>query len=144
MEIVWGVIVIVLALPCWGGQVISWFSPALGTRLKLVEAEESVEPTYYADIRGEALWDTLTLWTMPAAGALLIADSPAWPYFGIGAGAVFIYFAGRGIATRRAMQLQGFRIGKPENVTTAYAALTIWGATGAVTLAAAAVALSNT
>lgn len=144
MGIVWGVIVVVLTLPCWGGQAISWFSPALGTRLKLMEAEESVEPTYYADIRGEALWDTLTLWTMPLAGALLIADSPAWPYFGMGAGAAFIYFAGRGIATRRAMQLRGFRIGNSENVTTAYAALAIWGVTGAVTLAAAVVALSNT
>lgn len=143
MEIVWGVIVIVLTLPCWGGQVISWFAPDLGARLKLMESKDSVEPVYYADVRGEALWDTLTLWAMPLAGALLIIDNTAWPYFGMTAGAVYVYFAGRGIVTRRAMQQRGYRIGDPENVITAYAALAVWGLVGAVTLIAATTVLST-
>lgn len=143
MEILWGVIVIVLTLPCWGGQTISWFAPNLAARLKLMESENSVEPVYYADIRGEALWDTLTLWAMPLAGVLLVFDSAAWPYFGLAAGAVYVYFAGRGILTRRAMQQRGYRIGDPENISIAYAALAVWGLAGAITVVVAASVLSN-
>ena len=38
------------------------------------EIEETVEPVYYTDIRGEALWDTLTLWTMLVAGILKLGS----------------------------------------------------------------------
>ena len=120
MGILWGVVVVALSLLCWGGQVISWFAPETAVRLTLMEAEESVEPTYFADVRGEALWDALTLWAMVVAGVLLIADNPAWAYFGLVGGGMYVYFAGRGIATRRAMQQRGYRIGAAQNVRIGY------------------------
>ncbi len=76
MDVVWGIVVLVSSLLGWGGQTVSWFAPATAVRLALTEAEEDVESVYWADIRGEALWDLLTLWTMVVAGLLLILDEP--------------------------------------------------------------------
>lgn len=143
MGILWGVVVVALSLLCWGGQAIAWFAPATAVKLTLMEAEDSVEPTNFADGRGEALWDMLTLWTMLVAGVLLIVDNPAWAYFGLVGGGMYVYFAGRGIFTRRTMQNRGFRVGAAENVKVAYLFLSVWGVMGLITIAAAATALSS-
>jgi hypothetical protein len=142
VAIVWGVVLVVLSAVCWGGQAVSWFSPATAMRLSLTEAEAEVEPAFAADGRGEAVWDTLTLWVTIVAGVLLIGGNAAWPYFGLAGGAVYVYFAGRGLLTRKAMQQRGLRIGTAQNVATAYVALTTWGVTGLVTMISAAVSLS--
>jgi hypothetical protein len=141
MGIVWGIVVIVLSLLGWGGQAVSWFAPSRAVRWSLTEDPAAVEPVYHADIRGEALWDTLALWTMPAAGVLLVADVAAWAYFGLVGGGMYAYFAGRGILTRREMQRRGFRIGTPENVRIGYAFLAVWGLMAVITIVAAVIAL---
>jgi len=143
MGILWGLVVVALSLLCWGGQVISWFAPATAVRLTLMEAEDSVEPTYFADVRGEALWDTLTLWTLVVAGVLLTLDVSAWAYFGLVGGGMYVYFAGRGIVTRRAMQQRGYRVGAAQNVKLGYLFLAVWGVMGCITIAAAVVALPS-
>jgi hypothetical protein len=143
MGVAWGVVIVMVSLLAWGGQSVSWFAPKAAAKLSLAEAEEEVETTYWADIRGEALWDFLTLWTLVVAGVLLIIDAPAWPYFGLVGGAVYVYFAGRGILTRLEMQRRGFRIGTPQNVKAAYVFLPIWGIAGAITIIAAAFALAS-
>lgn len=143
MSVTWGIVVIVLSVLAWGGQTISWFAPPSAERLSLTEAEADVEPAFYADIRGEALWDTLTLWVLVAAGALLIAGNSAWSYFGLSGGGIYVYFAGRGLLTRRAMQQRGLRIGSAQNLKSAYLFLTLWGVMGLVTLVAAAVELAS-
>jgi hypothetical protein len=141
MGIFWGTVVIILSLLAWGGQAISWVVPETAVRWNLMEAEDSVEPVYWADIRGEALWDLLSLWIMVVAGALLIADQPPWAYFGLVGGGVYVYFAGRGIVTRVAMQRRGHRIGATQNVTLGYVLLAMWGVMGLVTIVAAVVSL---
>lgn len=143
MGILWGLVVVALSLLCWGGQVVSWFAPATAVRLTLMEAEDSVEPTYFADVRGEALWDTLTLWTLVVAGVLLTLDVSAWAYFGLVGGGMYVYFAGRGIVTRRAMQQRGYRVGAAQNVKLGYRFLAVWGVMGCITIAAAVVALPS-
>ena len=143
MGILWGLVVVALSLLCWGGQVISWFAPATAVRLTLMEAEDTVEPTYFADVRGEALWDTLTLWTMVVAGVLLTLDVSAWAYFGLVGGGMYVYFAGRGIVTRRAMQQRGYRVGVAQNVKLGYLFLAVWGVMGCITIVAAVVALPS-
>ena len=143
MSVTWGIVVIVLSVLAWGGQTISWFAPSSAERLSLTEAEADVEPAFYADIRGEALWDTLTLWVLVVAGALLIAGNSAWSYFGLSGGGIYVYFAGRGLLTRRAMQQRGLRIGSAQNLKSAYLFLTLWGVMGLVTLVAAAVELAS-
>jgi hypothetical protein len=143
MGVVWGLIIVALALLCWGGQAVALFAPATAERLTLTEAEAAVDPAFYADVRGEALWDTLTLWTLLVAGLLLIFDAAAWPYFGLIGGATYVYFAGRGVAARRALQRRGVRIGSEASIQAAYVALPIWGAAGLVTLIAAVMALAD-
>jgi hypothetical protein len=137
MNVLWGVVVLALSLLGWGGQVLAWFAPVKAAQLTVTEAEADVEPTYWADIRGEALWDMLTLWTMVAAGALLVADHSAWAYFGLVGGGMYAYFAGRGISTRLAMQRRGLRIGSPESVRIGFIFLAIWGVMALITIVAA-------
>ena len=141
MNIAWGIIVTVLSGLCWAGQAISWVAPARAEQLSLMEAEEAVEPTFFADVRGEAAWDTLTLWTMVVAGVLLVVDQPAWAYFGLVGGGMYVYFAGRGIFTRLAMQRRHLRIGTAQNVRIGLTFLALWGVMGAITIVAAVIEL---
>ncbi len=137
-QILGGIVVLVLSLLCWGGQTIAWLAPGTGVRLNLMEAESDVEPAYWADIRGEATWDSLTLWPMVVTGVLLIVDSPAWAQFGLVGGGAYVYFAGRGIFTRISILRRGYRVGTPANVRTGLAFLAVWGVMGLVVIAAAA------
>ncbi len=114
------------------------FAPANGVKLGLCEAEADVEPAFGADIRGEALSDFLTLWTLVVAAVLLIIDHRAWPYFGLAGGATYVYFAIRGISARVAMRQRGMRIGSTASVKAAFVFLTIWGVMGLATIIAAA------
>lgn len=143
MEIVLGVVLIVLGLLAWGGQGLSWFAPRTAEKLSLTEGEETVEPLYWADGQGEALWDFLTLWTLVVAGVLLLLDHEAWPHFGLVAGGIYVYFAGRGILTRLQMQRSGFRIGDPSNVRLGLIMLAVWGIVGVITIITAATTLSG-
>ena len=141
MDLAWGLIVLVLGSLAWLGQMTAWLAPRTAVRLSLMEAEADVEPTYWADIRGEAIWDTLILWTLPLAGLLLVLDEPGWAIFGLVGGGAFLYFAGRGIVTRRTMQAEGLRVGAPQNVRMGYVFLLVWGVVALVTSVVAATAL---
>lgn len=142
MGIIWGVVVTALGLLCWGGQTLSLFLPGTAERLGLTESEEDVEAAVYADGRGEAAWDFVTLWVFVVAGVMLIVDAPAWPYFGLIGGAMYVYFAGRGVLARREMQRRGLRSGSAAGIKSAYIMLPVWGVAGLVTLVAAVAELS--
>jgi hypothetical protein len=141
MNVLWGVVVVVLSLLCWGGQTVSALAPATAVRLRLTEAEQEVEPAFWADARGEAAWDVWTLWTMVVAGVLLILDVAAWAYFGLAGGGMYLYFSGRGIFARMAMQRRGLRIGAEADVRLGYAFLAIWAVMALITIVAAVAAL---
>lgn len=138
---VWGLVVVALSLLCWGGQVLSWFAPTVAARAGLADAEADVDPVFWADGRGEALWDTVALWPMLVAGVLLVVDHDAWPYFGLVGSGMYLYFAGRGIVTRFTLQKRGHRIGDRRSVTVGLTALAVWGAMAAVTAVAAVISL---
>ncbi len=143
MNLIWGAILIIFTLiVCWLGQVTSALLPTLATKLGLTEPEADVDSTFYADVRGEAFWDMAILWTLPVAGILLILNSPWWPYFGLVGGGMYLYFAGRGIAVRLAMQRRNIRIGKSETVKMIYVFLTLWGLIALITIIMAVTALS--
>ena len=137
MAILWGTVLILLGGLAWGGQVVTWASPVTAARLNLAEAEDTVEPVFWADVRGEARWDALTLWSLIVAGFLLAIGNGAWPYFGLAGGGIYVYFGGRGILTRREMQRRGFRIGEPSNVRLGLTMLGVWAIAGLVTIGAA-------
>ena len=142
MNLIWGAILIIFTLIlCWLGQVISALWPTVATKVGLTEPETDVDPTFYADVRGEAFWDMAILWTLPVAGILLILNSPWWAYFGLVGGGMYLYFAGRGLIVRLVMQRRGIRIGRPETLKLFYAVLTLWGLIALVTIVMAVAAL---
>jgi hypothetical protein len=143
VNVLWGVVVTLLSLLAWGGQALSWFAPATAVKLSLMEAEDDVEPTFWADMRGEAIWDTLTLWTMMVAGVLLIADQQAWPYFALVGGGMYLYFGGRGIVARAAMLRRNLRIGDRRNVLLGFVFSAIWATMAIVTIVAAVMSLET-
>ena len=134
MNIIWGVILTIVSSLGWIGQLISAINPRLAERMGLTEAETDVDPTFYADVRGEAIWDTLVLWILPVAGILLIVNNPAWVYFGLVGGGMYLYFAGRGNVVRRKMQNQGIRIGSADALKAIYTFLSIWGIAAIATI----------
>ncbi len=143
MNVIWGVILIIFTLILgWLAQVINALSPTLAARLGLNEPESDVDPTFFVDTRAEAIWDTMIVWTLPVAGILLILNNSLWPYFGLVGGGIYLYFAGRGIVVRLAMQRRGISIGKPETLKLYYVFLILWGTIAIVTIVMAAAALS--
>lgn len=126
MNIVWGIIIIVLVLIAWVGQIISAISPETAAKLGVCEPEESVDRTFFVDQRAEAMWDSLTCWILLVAGILLVFNINIWAYFGIIGGSIFFNFSGRGIFTRMAMQRKGIRIGDPKNLKVNYLFLSLW------------------
>lgn len=142
MDLFWGVVLIVFTLLVgWLGQTITAFSPKLAVKLGLTEPESDVDPTFYADVRGEAVWDAIIIWTLPVAGILLILNNALWAYFGLIGGGTYLYLAGRGIAVRLIMQRRGIRIGKPGSLKVFYVFLAIWGLIAVVTIVMAVAAL---
>ena len=134
MDTIWGILLIAFGLIAWGGQVLSAFTPRLAEQLGLTEPEAEVNTAFYADVLGEARWDSLTLWTLPFAGILIILNSPIWVYFGLVGGSMYLYFAGRAIFTRLVLKRKGVRIGKPELVKIYFIFVTLWGLIGLATI----------
>lgn len=141
MNIIWGIILFIISSIGYFGQAITAFSPRTATKLGLTEPESDVDPAFYADVRGEAFWDTAILWTLPVAGVLLVLNRPVWVYFGLVGGGMYLYFAGRGIVVRRVMQRRGIRIGIPETLKVIYIFLALWGLAAVITMVMAISAL---
>ena len=142
MNIIWGAILTIISSIGWLGQLISATNPILAARLGLIEPEADVDPTFYADVRGEAYWDSAILWILPAAGVLLLLGNPVWVYFGLVGGGMYLYFAGRGIVVRRLMQQRSIRIGMPDSLKVIYIFLALWGLAAAITIIMAVAAIS--
>ena len=142
MELVWGVVIFALGLLAWGGQAVTWIAPERAAALSLAESEASVDAVYWADIRGEAPWDTFTLWALPLAGVLLIAGHEAWTWLGLLGGGIYLYFGGRGLFTRLEIRRRGHRIGEPANVRLNLAMCAVWATAGSITAVAGAAALA--
>ena len=143
MTIIWGVILIIISGISYVGQVISTFWPDTAARWGLTESEADVDPAFYADMRGEAYWDTAVLWTLPAAGLLLVLNHPAWMIFGLVGGGIYLYFAGRGIIVRLILQRHSVRIGSPETLKVAYLFLALWGLSAVFTIVLAIASFSQ-
>lgn len=145
MNLIWGSILIFFTLIlCWLAQVLNALSPTLAARLGLNEPEADVDPTFFVDSRGEAIWDAVSIWPLPVAGVLLIVNSPFWAYFGLVGGGMFLYFAGRAAVVRLVMQRHGIRIGKPQTVKMYYVFVTVWALLAIGTIALAVTALAPT
>ena len=132
IDIIWGIILVSVTLKCWIGQIIIALSPRIAVKIRIAEAKSDVDPTFFTDMRGQAIWDSISLWTLPVAGLLLIIDNVLWAYFGLIGGGMYLYFVGRGITSRLTMQRQKINIGR-SNLKVKLV-LTLWGIIAAVTI----------
>ncbi len=143
MNLIWGIILVVFTLPCWLGQAIAFLAPRTAAKWGMSEHESEVDPVFWADVRGESIWDTMILWTLPAAGILLLLNQSPWAYFGLVGGGMYLYFAGRGILTRLALLRRNIRIGAPGKQKVFFVFLSLWGLIALITIALAAGDLSQ-
>ncbi len=142
MSLLWGAVIQIVTL-FWLGQVVAAISPRRAERWGLIEPASEADNAFLADARGEAIWDALVLWTLPAAGVLLLLQHPGWPYFGLVGGGMWLYAAGRAIIVRLLMQRRGVRAGTSRYTKVAMASAAVWGliALAAIVVAAAALSL---
>jgi hypothetical protein len=81
MNFIWGIILTSTSLKVWIGQIIITFFPKLAMKINIIESETEVDKTYFLEMQGSALWDSITLWILPMSGILLILANPLWIYF---------------------------------------------------------------
>ncbi len=94
MKIAIGIAVIVTGLICWIGQSLSFFAPAVATKLGVCEAEGEMDPVLYLiETKVHGLIDTVLTWTLPLSALLMILDVSGWPIFAL-LGGVYLYFSG--------------------------------------------------
>ena len=65
MNLAWGITLVILCGFAWIGQIISAIWPARAAALGIRESVDDVDPAFYADAGGEALWDIAILWILP-------------------------------------------------------------------------------
>ena len=90
MILIWWIVVLVFSLIGWLGQTITLFWPVVAAKMTVTEPEADVDPAYFADVRGEAFWDTASMWTLPVAAILFILNNAAWAYFGLIGGGIYL------------------------------------------------------
>jgi hypothetical protein len=134
MNLIWGIILVSVTLKCWIGQIIIAFTPKIAEKIKIIEPEFNMDPTFFLDMRGTAIWDAISLWTLPLAGILLILNNNLWTYFGLIGGGMYLYLVGRGIASCLTMQRHGIKIGRLKKLKVKFLILALWGFIAIVTI----------
>ena len=137
MESVWGVILMLVGGVAWFGQLICAFSPTLGVKWGLTEGQKDTDRALFIEGQGEAIWDALTIWTLPLCGILLLLEHPYWPYVGLIGGGGYLYFSGRAIATRIVLKKNKISIGNAKSIKLAYVFGVLWALTALITIAMA-------
>jgi len=134
MNLIWGIILVSATLKIWIGQIIISFFPKVAEKINIIEPKSGVDKTYYLDMRGSAIWDSISLWTLPLAGILLILNNNLWTYFGLIGGSMYLYFVGRAIASNLKLHRNEINIGRSNKLKVKYMILSIWGIIALVTI----------
>jgi hypothetical protein len=134
MHPVWAIILIAIPGFAFFGQLISCVFPRIAERAGLTAGETEVDPAYYADLRGEAFWDALILWTLPVAGLVGLLKNDLWTPLCLIGGGMYIYFSGRGIFARISYLKRSIRIGGRSETYVAIIFLFVWGLTGVLAI----------
>jgi len=132
INVLWGIILVSVSLKCWIGQTIIALSPQLASTIRIMDKESELDTTFFADMRGQAIWDAFTLWLLPVAGSLLIVNHAVWPYFGLIGGSIYLYFVGRNMVTRVLLHRHGISIGRSPRKVMIY--LFLWGIIACITI----------
>ena len=110
------IVVGILCLAAWllyVGQIISVANFGLAQRLGLQETSDHADPLFSHLELWVARWDLWWLWTLPAAGILMLIDHAWWPYAAMIGGGAFVDTGGREAAKVFGLRQQGVRTGSP-------------------------------
>lgn len=143
MYFIWGIILTSATLKVWVSQILIAFFPKFAQKINIIRHESDVDQTYFIDMQASAVWDSITLWTLPVSGVLLILDNPLWTYFGLIGGSMLIYFARRNIAINLKLYCNGINIGKSKKLKVNLLILTVWELIGLITLLMAFLTLNS-
>jgi hypothetical protein len=116
MRIVLGIICVLFGGIGWAGQLISGINYPLAQRLGLQEKSEGTDPLFRRAETNAARWDSFVLWTLLAAGILILTNNHWWPYVSLVAGGIYLDGAGREVAKCISLSKEGIRIGTPKDL----------------------------
>ena len=126
-------IVGILCLVGWvlyAGQLISVANFSLAQRLGLQESPGHADPLFGRLELWAARWDVVWLWTLPAAGVLMLTNHWLWPYAALIGGGAFVDTGGREAAKILGLKQQGLRVGSRQEFLIAVAVYIYLVATG--------------
>ena len=106
-----GIVWVVFGLMVVIAQLVSTMDFGLAQRLGLQEKDANTEPLYRGLELTTARWDLVVLWTLPVAGALMLADHEWWPRLALVAGGVCVDTAGREVAKVLGLRNHGVKTG---------------------------------
>ena len=133
MRVTFGILCLV-ALLLYVGQVISVANFGLAQRLELQESPEHTDPIFNYLELWTARWDLWVLWTLPAAGILMLFDHWLWPYAAIIGGGAFVDAGGHEAVKIFGLKEQGVQIGSQREFLIATAAYIYLIATGCLSI----------
>jgi hypothetical protein len=117
------------------GQVVSVINLPLAQRLGLQEDSETIDSVYARDTAGTAMWDLVSMWTLPAAGLLMLMNNSWWPHLALIGGAIYIDTGGRQAIKLIGYRREGVRVGDDQAVRLAFAVYGTFLLLGAVAIA---------
>ncbi len=116
MRVALAIICILYGAFGWLGQLISGIDYPMAQRLGLQESDEGTDLLFRHAEANAARWDSLVLWTLVAAGVLMLIDHPWWPSLSLVAGGIYLDGAGRESAKYMSLHKSGVRIGTSKQV----------------------------
>ena len=122
-----GIIVIVVGLLVWIGQLLSFLAPDIATKIGLNSPEEEMDQSLYIiETKANGLSDILLTWMLPLSGLLMIFDHKTWPFLALIGSGIYIYFALLTIFSRLFLKKRGRKVGSPSDEKIAYVFSVIW------------------
>ena len=119
MRTVLGVVCILFGGIGWVGQMISGLNYPLAQRLGLQEKSEGTDLLFRLAETNAARWDSFVLWTLLAAGVLMLTNNDWWPHLSLVAGGIYLDGAGREAAKCLSLSKGGVRIGTAKDMKVA-------------------------
>jgi len=132
MKIFLGLVCVIFGGVGWIGQLISGINFQLAQRWGLQEKSCGTDPLFRRAEKNAARWDSFVLWTLMAAGILMLIDNSWWPFLSLLAGGIYLDGAGREGAKYLSLHREGVRIGTSRDLMrdaiffTAMAVISLW------------------
>ena len=116
MRIALGIVALVVGSVGFIGQLVSAVDFRLAQTLGLQEKDEETDPLYRRLELNTARWDLFVLWTLPVAGALMLAGHAWWPVAALVAGGIHVDVGGRETAKLLGLRAGGVRVGSAREI----------------------------